>query len=337
MKKISECVVNWYNENKRDLPWRENRDPYRVWVSEIMLQQTRVEAVKPYFERFMEQFDSVERLALADEDQLYKVWEGLGYYSRVRNMKKAAQICVEHYQGKLPVDYDELLRLPGIGPYTAGAIASIAYQAKVCAIDGNVMRIYARLFALEDNIISEAFKKKTANLIQKDMAKDMGIFNQGLMDLGATICLPNGNPRCNICPLNDLCQAYAQGKQNRLPNRIKKTKRKVEKLTVEIYEFNDQVLLHRRSEKGLLAGLYEFVSVEGHKVKKDYPKQTQYLGKTRHVFSHRIWEMKGFLIPCEQCFEKEGYFWDSIHQIENVYSIPSAFQFYKEKLLKYND
>lgn len=333
MKKISDSLITWYEENKRELPWRENRDAYRVWVSEIMLQQTRVEAVKPYYERFLKELPTIQALASVDDDRLAKLWEGLGYYSRVRNMKKAAITCCEQYNGQLPSTYDELLSLSGIGPHTAGAIASIAFQQQVCAIDGNVMRVYARLFAVEDDILLEKTKKKIQSLIELDMAEDMGIFNQALMDLGAGICVPNTTPRCNICPLSQFCLAYKQGLQNQLPNRVRKIKRSSEKYTVLIYTCQGKVLLHKRADTGLLAGLYEFVLEPGHKKKSDF-ENAEYLGKYKHVFSHKDWNMKGFLIECDECFEKEGYFWTDIIMVENFYSIPSAFSYYKDQFLQ---
>lgn len=334
MEKISSCLVAWYEVNKRDLPWRKNRDAYRVWVSEIMLQQTKVEAVKPYFERFMNALPTIQALADAEEDILLKLWEGLGYYSRVRNMKKAAITCCEKYGGNLPSTYDELLTLSGIGPYTAGAIASIAYQQSVCAIDGNVLRVYARLFAISEDILLEKTKKKIQALIELDKAEDMGIFNQALMDLGAGICVPNTTPRCNICPLSCFCLAYEKGLQNTLPIRHKKIKRTSEKYSVLIYTCNEKVLIHKRADTGLLAGLYEFVLESGHKKKSDFTKAI-YLGKYKHVFSHKEWNMKGFLIECDTCFKKAGYIWVDIMMIENYYSIPSAFNFYKNQFLDF--
>lgn len=333
MEKISELLIAWYAENKRDLPWRMNRDAYRVWISEIMLQQTRVEAVKPYYEVFLAKYPDVLALANADDDELSKVWEGLGYYSRVRNMKKAAMQCVSQYGAKLPNTYEELLTLSGIGPYTAAAIASIAYRQQVCAIDGNLMRVYARLFAFEKDILLPQSKQAIQALMEQDLAQDMGIMNQALMDLGASICLPNGNPRCNICPLQHVCKAYACGKQNTLPIRIKKQRRKQEKYSVLVYECKGQFLLHKREDKGLLAGLYEFVLVDTHKTKKDFDQAIS-LGRYKHIFSHKEWNMKGFLIQCDTCFEKEGYFWCSKQDIENKYSIPSAFQYYKNKVFE---
>lgn len=331
MKKISDLLIAWYLENKRDLPWRRNRDAYSVWVSEIMLQQTRVEAVIPYYERFMKELPTLKDLACCDDDKLNKLWEGLGYYSRVRNMKEAAITCLNEYGGKLPSEYEKLLSLKGIGSYTAGAIASIAYGKKEMAIDGNVMRVYARLFDLHEDILLSATKNKVADLIKMDMHENMGLMNQALMDLGAGICIANGAARCNICPLKECCLAYERGSVNALPIRIKKTKRSIYKYTVLIYVCGTKILIHKRDASGLLANLYEFVLEEGHHNKAMHP-HSQYLGKYRHLFSHQIWDMKGFLICCDEYFEKEGYKWVSISELKNIYSIPSVYRKYVDAL-----
>lgn len=329
--KLETLLLQWYQENKRALPWRENKDPYRVWVSEIMLQQTRVEAVKPYFYRFMETLPTIQDLANAKEDVLHKLWEGLGYYSRIRNMHRAAQICCEKGEG-LPSTYEALLALPGIGPYTAGAIASIAFKQPVCAIDGNVLRVFARVLDLHEDILAKKAQTIIRDYLESNLAEDMGEFNQAVMDLGSSICVANGSVRCNICPLQSVCLAYQRGTVEKLPIRIKKLKRSKEKYTVCIYMHEDKVLLHKRPAQGLLANLYEFVLVEGHMRKSDFDKAT-YLGAYKHVFSHKDWHMKGFLIPCDY-FEKEGYFWATIEEIQTLYSIPGAFKPYKESLLQ---
>lgn len=331
MEKISDILITWYQENKRDLPWRENKNAYYVWVSEIMLQQTRVEAVKPYFKRFITTLPTIEDLANVDEDRLLKLWEGLGYYSRVRNMQKAAIQCVENYNGKLPEEYDELIELPGIGPYTAGAIASIAYGKPVCAIDGNVLRVYARLFAIEKDILQTSTKKEIQAIMEQDLAKDMGDMNQALMDFGSSICIANGTVRCNICPLQQNCQAYQLGKVHILPIRKKKKARSKKKYTIVIYTCKEYVLIHKRDPSGLLAGLYEFKTLENHHPKREFPKST-YLGKYTHIFSHVEWDMKGFLVPVEKMFEEPGYIWVKQETLDTKYSIPGAFKPYQEKI-----
>lgn len=328
--KISEILIAWYQENKRDLPWRENKNAYYIWVSEIMLQQTRVEAVKPYFTRFIETLPTIQDLAMVDDDVLMKLWEGLGYYSRVKNMKKAALVCVAEHQGALPTTYNQLLELPGIGPYTAGAIASIAFKQQVCAIDGNVLRVYARLFAIEQDILKDKTKREIQAIMEQDLAQDMGDMNQALMDFGSSICIGNGNPRCNICPFNKQCLAYLEGKIHLLPIRKKLKKRRQEKYTVVIYTYQDEVLLHKRDNQGLLSGLYEFVTLDNHHPKKEFPKAL-YLGKYKHIFSHLEWDMKGFLVPVQEKFIKNDYIWVKVSDLEKHYSIPGAFQTYKEK------
>ena len=332
MEKISDIFISWYQKNKRDLPWRENKNPYYIWVSEIMLQQTRVEAVKPYFKRFISTLPSIEDLATIPEDTLLKLWEGLGYYSRVRNMQKAAQMCVKEYEGKLPANYDALLLLPGIGPYTAGAIASIAFNASVCAIDGNVLRVYARLFAVEEDILQQKTKNKIQLLIEQDKAQNMGDMNQAIMDFGSSICI-SANPRCNICPLTMHCQAYQEGKQIQLPIRKKASKKKKEKYTVVIYTYKNKVLIHKRTSPGLLHGVYEFVTIENHLTKKHFGTKAQYLGKYTHVFSHVEWHLKGYVVPVTDRFEKPDHIWVTREQIKHAYSIPGAFKTYQEKAL----
>jgi A/G-specific adenine glycosylase len=330
MNKISDILIAWYQKNKRDLPWRRNTNAYYIWVSEIMLQQTRVEAVKPYFERFISALPTITDLALVEDDALMKLWEGLGYYSRVRNMKKAAIVCLEKYDSKLPTTYEQLLELPGIGPYTAGAIASIAFKEPACAIDGNVLRVYARLFAIEKDILQESTKKEIKAIMEQDLAEDMGEMNQALMDFGSSICIGNGNPRCNICPLIKKCLAYQDGKIHLLPIRRKQKQRRKEKYTIAIYTFEDEVLIHKRKDQGLLAGVYEFMTLDNHYAKKDFPK-AKYLGKYKHVFSHIEWDMKGFVIPVKEKFIKDDFIWVKVSDLEKYYTIPGAFQPYKEK------
>ena len=225
-------LIDWYRQNRRDLPWRQSRDPYRVLVSEIMLQQTRAETVKPYFHRFLATLPTVEALAGADEPTLLKLWEGLGYYSRVRNLQKAARAVMEHHGGVIPADFDALLKLPGVGRYTAGAVASIAFGIPVPAVDGNVLRVLARLTGDDTDILSPAAKKTAettlAPLVPSDAAGD---FTQSLIELGALVCTP-GEPRCGDCPLHLLCTAHREGRERDLPVRLAKTKRRVEERTV---------------------------------------------------------------------------------------------------------
>ena len=262
-KTLPEILIPWYFKHARDLPWRKDREPYHVWLSEIMLQQTRVEAVKGYYTRFLKEFPTIADLAEADEDRLLKLWEGLGYYNRVRNMQKAAIQVMEEHGGKLPADYEKLLKLKGIGSYTAGAIASIAYQIPVPAVDGNVFRILTRVAADDTDIMKPSFR----TLLEKELREVMqgmempGAFNQALMELGATVCVPNGAPLCEQCPWNSLCLARKEGRIAELPVRTKAKARRIEKRTVLVIRDNDKVAIRKRPEKGLLAGLYELPNV----------------------------------------------------------------------------
>ena len=257
-------LLLWYRTNARDLPWRRQPAPYRVWVSEIMLQQTRVEAVKPYFARFMEAYPEISDLARAEEGQLMKLWEGLGYYSRARNLKKAAQAAVEQYEGCLPADFEKLKKLPGIGPYTAGAIASIAFQLPVPAVDGNVLRVMMRLLADRQDIARPDVKKQVEEKLKKVIPGDCpGEFNQALMELGALICVPNGSPKCAECPWEGLCLANRKGLTGEIPFKSPKKARRIEDRTVFLIQSEGKTGVRKRGEQGLLAGLYEFPSLEG--------------------------------------------------------------------------
>ena len=231
LNRLPGVLLPWYDEHRRSLPWRGEVSPYRTWVSEIMLQQTRVAAVIPYFQRFMAAFPTAEALARADTEQLMKLWEGLGYYSRARNLQKAAQIVAQ--RGSFPDTYEEVMALPGIGDYTAGAILSIAFGQAVPAVDGNVLRVASRLTASEDNILDTKTRSRFRALMAEVIPSDRpGAFNQALMDLGATVCLPSGEPLCDACPARSFCAAYAQGRQKELPVRISKTRRRTEEKTV---------------------------------------------------------------------------------------------------------
>nr|MBQ8252548.1 A/G-specific adenine glycosylase [Lachnospiraceae bacterium] len=241
---IVKPLLAWYDQNKRILPWRENRDPYRIWVSEIMLQQTRVEAVKPYYDRFLKQLPDVESLAEVQEEHLLKLWEGLGYYNRVKNMQKAALVMKDVYEGRMPEEYELLLQLPGIGSYTAGAIASIAFGKPVVAVDGNVLRIITRLTADPSDILSEKFKKQVREQLLTIVPADRpGDFNQALMELGATVCLPNGAPKCHACPWHDICMARQQGRLDEIPYKKKKKPRVIEEKTVLLLRDGEKTLI----------------------------------------------------------------------------------------------
>ena len=300
-------LLTWYDENRRVLPWREEPTPYRVWVSEIMLQQTRVEAVKPYFARFMEALPTVEALAECPPERLNKLWEGLGYYSRVRNMQKAAKTICQDFGGVIPSDPKTLLSLSGIGSYTAGAIASFAYGVPAPAVDGNVLRVLSRVLCDDRNILDPQVKREYESLIEAVIPKKRaGDYNQALIELGATLCGPNSAPGCEVCPLQEVCQGYHQGRQNELPIREKKKPRRVEERTVLLICDGKNVLLTRRPDTGLLAGLYEFPSLNGKQDEKTClafveelglePIKILGVGNAKHIFTHIEWHMTGYEI-----------------------------------------
>ncbi|WP_418706515.1 A/G-specific adenine glycosylase, partial [Anaerotruncus massiliensis (ex Liu et al. 2021)] len=264
MEEIVEPLLGWYAENARDLPWRREVTPYRVWISEIMLQQTRVEAVKGYFARFIGALPGPAELAAVDERELLKLWEGLGYYSRARNLQKAARVIMETYGGELPASHEELLTLPGVGPYTAGAVASIAFGLPEPAVDGNVLRVLSRLTADNSDIADPAVKRAAERTVRGIIpAGRAGAFNQALMELGATVCAPNGPPACGRCPLAGLCAAHAAGNETAYPVKAAKKARRVEERTVLLLVRDELLALRRRPAKGLLAGLWELPNLPG--------------------------------------------------------------------------
>lgn len=343
LRDLSKCVtplISWYENNKRTLPWREEVSAYRVWVSEIMLQQTRVEAVKPYFQRFMEAYPTIQSLAGAQAEELLKMWEGLGYYSRVRNMQKAAQVICERHGGQMPDTYEELLELPGIGSYTAGAISSIAFNRAVPAVDGNVLRVLARLTMDGADIADTKVRKRVFEELSACMPKESGIFNQALMELGATVCLPNGMPKCEICPWRDLCEARKAGRMMEFPYKSPKKARKIEEKTLFIIRDGERVLLHQRADKGLLAGLYEFPMTEGTLSPQQAietvremgfaPLMIQKLPQAKHIFTHKEWHMTGYMLKVEPFDEMADMRGQDLHIVspkdtKDAYPIPSAF------------
>ena len=339
-------LLDWYRQNRRDLPWRESRDPYRVLVSEIMLQQTRAETVKPYFHRFLAALPTVEALAEAEEATLLKLWEGLGYYSRVRNLQKAARAVMEHHGGAIPADFDALLALPGVGRYTAGAVASIAFGIPVPAVDGNVLRVMARLTGDDTDILSNTAKKNAeAALAPCVPAGDAGDFTQSLIELGALICTPGSEPGCDHCPLHLLCVARREGKQAELPVRLAKTKRRVEDRTVLVLGWRDEagemrIALHKRPAEGLLGGLYEFPCLEGHADEAQVRAHLTALGMTaatveklpaaKHLFSHIEWRMIGYRVElASPPPATEACFFAGISELDERYAIPSAYAAYR--------
>lgn len=340
-KEIVPYLMDWFQYNARVLPWRDNPQPYYVWVSEIMLQQTRVEAVKGYFERFIEALPNVEALANAKEDRLLKLWEGLGYYNRVRNMQKAAQVVIKEYDGIIPSDYEKLIKLPGIGSYTAGAISSIAYQNPSPAVDGNVLRVTKRIAGSFDDITKEKVKKELwLDLKEIYPAKRPGDFTQSLMELGAMICIPNGKPLCEKCPVMHLCQAFKKDLTEKIPVKPAKNKRRLEDKTVFILEYQGKYAIRKRGSKGLLAGLWELVNVDEKysrdkliRYLEDKGYETEYinsLGETKHIFSHIEWHMLGYYIKLHKLPKEDEnlkeVIWVSKQDISEKYSLPTAFQ-----------
>ena len=350
------ALLSWFDRNARILPWREEPLPYYVWVSEIMLQQTRVEAVKPYFERFLKALPEIKVLAEADEDRLLKLWEGLGYYNRVRNMKKAAGEIVERYGGEMPSQYNELLSLPGIGSYTAGAISSIAFGKRVPAVDGNVLRVISRVIESRSDIAKDTTKKQMEALLLRVMPEDKpGEFNQALMEVGATVCIPRGEPLCGACPFKSLCLSYRHGTTGEIPVKTAAKNRRIEERTVFLIHDGERVLVRKRPEKGLLAGLYEFPNVAGWLSEEEIKAQVCELlkaedaqgirkkdiavvpaGEATHIFSHVEWRMKGYLIQVpSDCLSKETA--TDIDRLKTEKAIPNAFIAYTRKIIELLD
>lgn len=346
---IPKPLLEWYDRKKRILPWREEPTPYRVWVSEIMLQQTRVEAVKPYFKRFMEALPDIRSLAEVDEELLLKLWEGLGYYNRARNLQKAAIQIQEEYGGEMPAEYDELLKLAGIGSYTAGAVSSIAYGKKNSAVDGNVLRVFSRLREdgrlISDGKVRAAVERELAEIMPSDRPGD---FNQAMMELGACVCLPNGAPLCGECPLSSLCLACARGTQTDFPKKEGKKERKIQEKTVLVIRDRDRTAIRKRAGKGLLAGMYEFPTMEGFRTTEEVASylagngiralRILPLGDAKHVFTHREWHMKGYMVRVDELEagapgeDTRDWLYVEPAETEEKYPIPSAYAAYTRSL-----
>ncbi len=317
MTDFSAPLLEWYSAHKRALPWREEPDAYRVWVSEIMLQQTRIGAVMGYYERFMTAFPSVEALAAATEDQVLKLWEGLGYYSRARNLHKCAKILVEQYGGRFPADQQALRALPGIGDYTAAAIASLAFGLPAAAVDANVMRLHARLTACGTEIQNTAYRKRVEReLSALSPAGRCGDFTSALMELGETVCL-NASPRCGACPLGAYCEAYKRSETERYPVRAKKKARRVEERNVLLLLRDNRIALRQRGERGLLARLWEFPDGVP-------PAGAEFCGEAVHIFTHVEWHMKGYIVPDAPAGDYQWFTRDE----RRALAIPSAFRAY---------
>lgn len=345
-KEFVEVLLYWYDTNQRILPWRESKDPYRIWVSEIMLQQTRVEAVKPYYERFIETLPDIVSLANAEEEVLMNLWQGLGYYNRVRNMQIAARTMVEKFSGKFPDTYEEILSLKGIGEYTAGAVSSIAFGIPVPAVDGNVLRVFSRILESYDDILKQSTKRKITEYILDMMPKERaGDFNQAVMELGAMICIPNGAPLCEECPVASCCIARKKELTDCIPVKKKKSQRRVEKRFLFVMECENEVAIIKRKNSGLLAGLWEFPNIEiEHDIKNmeeamkhslqqfsvsDYDLIEEKEGK--HIFSHIEWQLKAVKIKVKEKPEDKKLVFVKKSELED-YAIPTAFKLGKELL-----
>ena len=338
MEKITKELLKWYQENKRDLPWRHTKNPYFIWISEIMLQQTRVETVKEYYTRFIKKLPTLKDLAEIEEDNLLKLWEGLGYYSRVRNMQKAAKKIVEMGKDNLPSTKEELVALPGIGDYTAGAILSIAFDKPAIAIDGNVYRVLGRYYKIEDSISKPKTYRVYENIVKQILpSKNTGDFTQSFMDLGSIICTPK-SPKCLHCPLRKECLCYRSNTQELYPKKDKAKEQIVEERIVFLYVYKEKVAIQKRENKGLLASMYEFpntlelknqIDIENDLLEKKIPYVSVLeIGTSKYIFSHKIWYMTGFLVELEKPLK--NFLWITKKELQKKYSIPSAFSYFSD-------
>lgn len=360
-------LCEWFEKGHREMYWRSHPEPYYVWISEIMLQQTRVEAVREYFRRFIRELPDIESLAAVSDDRLMKLWEGLGYYNRARNLKKAAVLIMEQYGGQMPDSFEELLKLPGIGEYTAGAISSIAFGKAEPVVDGNVLRVLMRLTENHEDILKEKVKKELRLDLKEVIPHEKpGMFNQALMELGAVVCVPNGLPKCRECPLETICEAQKNGIEGdlsyaqALPYKAPKKARKIEKWTVFLLETDTKAAVRKRGDKGLLAGMWEFPKLPGNLKQQEvqvlleeagiFGERIEPLGRAKHIFSHIEWHMTGYRISLKEMPEDgrmESYVaemmpvftdlladcvWETPEKLKQEYSLPSAFAVYKEKL-----
>ncbi len=337
---LAERLLPWYRESRRDLPWRADREPYHIWLSEIMLQQTRAEAVKGYYARFLEILPTVEALASCEDEVLHKLWEGLGYYSRVRNLKKAARVVMEEHGGVFPTTYEEVLALPGIGEYTAGAICSIAYGLPTPAVDGNVLRVFSRLMNDPSPIDQPATKKRVTQALAGVYPREAGDFTQALMELGATVCGPNRKPDCGGCPCKEICRGNRMGTAERLPVKAPKKQRRQEDRTVFILSCGGKYALEKRPSRGLLAGLWQFPNVKGTLETREALAAVEAMGLKpreiykevfrKHIFTHIQWDMKGIYLEVGETAGKLR--WMTAEQIDLEAALPTAFrQFWEEE------
>ena len=335
MENISSALLDWFYKNHRILPFRTDPSPYHVWLSEIMLQQTRVSAALPYYERFLAALPDIPALAACEEEKLHKLWEGLGYYSRVRNLQKAARIVCEQYGGQLPADYDALRALPGIGEYTAGAIASICFEVPAAAVDGNVLRVILRLTVCADSPADVRVRRRIGEELSAVYpAGHCGDFTQALMELGATVCLPNGAPQCGACPLRALCEAHAQGTELQFPTKPPKKPRRIEQRTVFVLQCGDRLAVCKRPSHGLLAGLWQLPDVPGKLETAEALRQAEQWGvhptgilktaERTHIFTHVQWDLRGVWLTCAA--EAPQFTWADEDALRHEIGLPTAYR-----------
>ena len=342
MAQLSELpglLLPWYRENRRDLPWRSDRQPYHIWLSEIMLQQTRVEAVKGYYTRFLDALPDIPSLSQCDDELLYKLWEGLGYYSRVRNLKKAANVIMEQYHGVFPETYEQVLALPGIGEYTAGAVCSIAFNQPTPAVDGNVLRLVSRLTDDPSPIDLPETKRRVSQLLSEIYPEEAGGFTQALMELGATICGPNWAPDCERCPCQRICLGFQMGTADTLPVKSPKKPRRQEDRTVFILSCDGRFALEKRPNRGLLAGLWQFPNVPGKLRTQDALDTVTSMGlrpreilrevEKTHIFTHIQWNMKGIYLEVSET--SSNFQWFTEEEINTQAALPTAFRQFWER------
>lgn len=335
-------LISWYQEHKRPLPWRDDPTPYHVWISEIMLQQTRIEAVIPYYHRFLTELPDVRSLSEVDDDKLMKLWEGLGYYSRARNLKKAAIQIMNEHGGSLPESADALRKLSGIGDYTAGAIASISFGKPEPAVDGNVLRVITRVLGCFDDIMLPATKKMISEELRAvyPEGEDAKNLTQAIMELGESLCIPNGEAKCEACPLREHCTANLKDITDKLPVKTPKKARKIEKRTVLLLSCRGKYAICKRPETGLLARLWEYPNLDGHaneemiaawlKTHELTPISIRPIGEATHIFTHIEWHMQGFAAECTE--ETPVFSWHSAEEIRTKFAIPTAFRFFTKQL-----
>ena len=337
-QQLPERLLEWYAAGHRDLPWRRDREPYHVWLSEVMLQQTRVEAVKGYYRRFLAELPDIPALAACPPDRLAKLWEGLGYYSRMRNLQKAAQVIVSAHGGVFPREYDAIRALPGVGDYTAGAIASICFGLPEPAVDGNVLRVLSRVTDDAAPVTDAAVKREyAARLREIYPAGRCGDFTQSLMELGATVCGPNSQPQCALCPLASLCLARANGTALLRPVKAPKKEKRTEEKTVFILRCGTRIAVRRRPEQGLLAGLWELPNVDGKCSAQQalaqaerwgvHPRELCRSSKKTHIFTHIRWELRGFYIECAEAAPL--FTWVDPARFRQDIALPTAFRIFE--------